>query len=577
MLFKQFARWPARFGLILAFGAILPMHGWADDDNMLSDLNDTDDTPYIDNPWGGVVDGVITAPPGVQPAVDDDGHVNPTVFGPSISVGDLNGDGLPDIVMADPKGYFWYFPNHGTLTAPKFTTGEVMPIWLGVPAPPEGDDGGLITHNYSTADNIVTRIQLVDFSGEKRLSIVAGNFEGKLFFIHNIGSTNAPSFSMPNDLASITVPTYSDNHLWCNFLAPFLYDFTGNGHLDLIMGEGTYASNSIYLLTNKGNNGSPLFNEQATRKIIPGYGREHLTPQVVDWNNDGKPDIICGERAGYVDLFLNTSPDNNPAHLQFDDPPPPAPPKHITFGGQDQLGILTTIAVCDLTNNKLPNLIISNSDDTVSYALNKGKPGAPEFDLPAPVHAVNPFPKIFQAPDNWRLFKTFSMPYVLLVSTNVKDDPSFKPPEGDATIKSALKIYTVPHKHTYFNNEVYPTEDTHIVQCTAPIALDAAAHYDISFWVKTDGNVETLRYDLAGRENLLEQGINNPQYGTYRYVLVENQISASGDWTQVKDSISFEKADPDKPETVTTNFYLAFNGNGGSVWVTGFNMKKRAP
>ena len=44
-----------------------------------------------------------------------------------------------------------------------------------------------------------------------------------------------------------------------------------------------------------------------TTKIIPGYGREHLTPQVVDWNNDGKPDIICGERAGYVDLFLNTS------------------------------------------------------------------------------------------------------------------------------------------------------------------------------------------------------------------------------------------------------------------------------
>ena len=253
MLFKQFARWPTRFGLILAFFAILQLHGWADDDNMLSDFNDTDDTPYVDNPWGGVVDGIITTQAGVQPAVDDDGHVSSTVFGPGIAVGDLNGDGLPDLVIADPKGYFWYFPNHGTLTVPKFTTGEVMPIWLGVPVTSQaGNDGGLVTANYSTNDNVVSRCQLVDFSGEKRLSLVAGNFEGKLFYIHNIGNNTQPAFSMPNDLASITQATYSNNRLWCNFLTPFLYDFTGKGRLDLVMGEGTYASNSIYLLTNKG-------------------------------------------------------------------------------------------------------------------------------------------------------------------------------------------------------------------------------------------------------------------------------------------------------------------------------------
>jgi len=29
-------------------------------------------------------------------------------------------------------------------------------------------------------------------------------------------------------------------------------------------------------------------------------GLEQLTPAVVDWNNDGKPDIICGDRTGYL-------------------------------------------------------------------------------------------------------------------------------------------------------------------------------------------------------------------------------------------------------------------------------------
>ena len=57
-------------------------------------------------------------------------------------MGDLNGDGLPYIVVADPKGYFWFFPNSGTATAPKFTGGEIMPIWIGDPVPGM-DDAGL--------------------------------------------------------------------------------------------------------------------------------------------------------------------------------------------------------------------------------------------------------------------------------------------------------------------------------------------------------------------------------------------------------------------------------------------------
>ena len=429
-----------------------------------------DTTPLIDNPWGGVVDGVITMPPGVQLGVDEDGHVVSTVFGPSVAVGDLNGDGLDDLVVADPRGYFWYFPNSGTPKVPKFTSGEVMPIWIGDPVLP-ADDRSLFSQNYDAMDNTVPRIQLVDYAGDKRLSIVAGNYAGKLFYIHNIGASSYPNFSMPQDLTSITVNTYSQGKLWCNFLAPFLYDFTGNGHLDLIMGEGTYASNSIYRLVNKGNNGSPLFSEASTTKIIEGYGREHLNPQVVDWNNDGKPDIITGERQGYVDVFLNDSPDNVPDHMHFVNPPPPAVPNRVKFGYTEQVGLLTTVTVADLTNNKLPNLVLANSDDHLLYALNKGKLGAPEFGPPVPIAGVNPFPKVFAAPQNWRIVKAFSMPYVLLVSTKLQDDPSFKPPEDAPTIKSALKIYTVPHTHKFFRTEVYPSEDTHIVQCTASIPL----------------------------------------------------------------------------------------------------------
>jgi hypothetical protein len=537
----------------------------------MSALNGMDDTAYIDNPWGGVANGVITMNPGVQLAVNDDGDIRQTIFGPSCGVGDLNGDGLPDLVVADAKGYFWYFPNSGTSTQPKFTTGEIMPIWLGDPVPSRSDDD-LARYNFDAADNTVPRIQLIDYAGDKKLSIIAGNYAGKLFYIHNIGSANQPAFSMPNDLGAIMVDTYSKGFLWCNFLAPCLYDFTGNGQLDLVMGEGTYASNSIYRLANKGGNGSPVFSERFTTKIIPGYGREHLTPQVVDWDGDGKPDVIAGERGGYIDFWKNTSPDNDPAHLQFDT----QNPQHLKLGGVEQFGLLTTLAVCDLTGNKLPNLIISSSDQRLSYALNKGKSGAPQFGVPVPIQAVNPYPKIFDAPLNWTIFKGMSMPYLLLCSTKLRDDPSFKPPEDAPTIKSALKIYTVPHQHTFFPKEVYPSEDTHIVFYNQYIMLDAGTHYDLSFYCKTAGNVDNLRYFFLGLENVALQGIPLIDGHPERWNYIENKMDGGSDWTQVKDDIMIEKYDRDKNDVAPVRFYLAFNGNGGTVWVTGFSLTKRS-
>ena len=78
-------------------------------------------------------------------------------------------------------------------------------------------------------------------------------------------------------------------------------------------GDGTYSANSILLFTNKGSNGDPMFTETDQVKIIPGMGRELLTPIVIDWNNDGKPDILAGERTGQIEFFPNTSLDKRPS------------------------------------------------------------------------------------------------------------------------------------------------------------------------------------------------------------------------------------------------------------------------
>jgi len=40
----------------------------------------------------------------------------------------------------------------------------------------------------------------------------------------------------------------------------------------------------------------------------------HSAPEIVDWNNDGKKDILIGQFAyGYIWLFINTGTELNPA------------------------------------------------------------------------------------------------------------------------------------------------------------------------------------------------------------------------------------------------------------------------
>ena len=142
---------------VCLFGLVFSLSGLRAEDILKSNF---ESSVAKDNPWSGVNGaGLITVIPGSQPAVDNEGKTLNTTFAPSVAVGDLNGDGLPDLVIADPKGYFWFFPNSGTLTVPKFTFGEIMPVWLGS-ASNEADYG------EGGCDNVIPRLQLVDANGD---------------------------------------------------------------------------------------------------------------------------------------------------------------------------------------------------------------------------------------------------------------------------------------------------------------------------------------------------------------------------------------------------------------------------
>ena len=473
-------------------------------------------------PWAGVDSlGNIHCIDGKQLAVDDNGRIGYIPFAPSVAVGDLNGDGKPDLVVADSYGYFWYFPNSGTPQSPAFTQGEVIPIWLGVE---EIDNHTEATHNF------VPRIQLLDPSGGNKLDIYAGSYTGELFHIPNTGSSSAPGFRPTVSRDSLVINTRKKGVLWCNYLSPCLTSlFGGLNSLDLVLGEGTYSANSIYLLRNIGTATSPTFNEDHLQKIVPGMGSEQLTPAVVDWNNDGKPDVICGDRTGHLTLYLNNSADPTVPTFATGTP--------ITIAGQNIFGTCISVTIADLTGNHLPNLLISKSDGTIVYALNSGTLGAPKFTTPpTPIRGVLPPNYHYMALHDWVKYGAWGNAYELVAAVNPTNEPGFTFPEGEKTAY-AMKFFVWPFKSTYFPGRYQSSENywsEHDIHAGPPITLKLNQRYRLHFWAKTDGNAPDLRIKLAARDQD-RKGF----HGTDIWF----PISAGTSWSEVTEDVKVDNED----------------------------------
>jgi hypothetical protein len=504
------------------------------------------------NPWAGVDEtGHLRVWTGTQQAVEDDGRVNKENFSPSVAVGDLNGDGLPDLVVADPRGFFWFFPNSGKPDAPAFTQGEIMPIWLDVD--PRNND-------------VVPRIQLVDYDGDGKLDLVAGTWIGELYYLHNTGSPTNPEFKIPDDRSAIKFFTHSNQLLWCNYLSPFLFDWTKTGRLDLVMGDGTYSANSIYYFVNQGSNSRPIFKEDRRTRIIPGMGLEHLTPQVIDWNNDGKPDIISGDRTGCITYYLNQSTD--PAL-----PPVFAPGQHVLFGSRDRIGAFSTVCAADLNHDGLFDLVVGTIDGGISYSLNIGTPGAPKFGPLVPITGVYPYGKII-LPRTWEVdrYHPFGAPNELLTVTNATVEPGFAPPPApEFTGKGALKFSMTTPQVNYFKQTYYPphVSDTdwgyrRTIEYGS-INMLSDTRYILSFWVRTQGDVSDLRYVA----NVEQPGVReDSQIGQ-----IGDQLDTSTSWNLVSQSIRIPSKTEVKKVSDEVNLKLTWTGDG-TVYFDDFSLRK---
>ena len=130
------------------------------------------------------------------------------------SFGDLNGDGKLDLISGDYYGYFHYFENTGTTSAPAFgLTASINPFAL-------------------TNVGTYSKPSFVDFDGDGDMDLLSGESNGDFYYFKNTGSPIAPAFA-----AASTNP-FALTNVSSDFTAPSFVDLDDDGDMDLLSGDG---------------------------------------------------------------------------------------------------------------------------------------------------------------------------------------------------------------------------------------------------------------------------------------------------------------------------------------------------
>ncbi|HEV8068536.1 MAG TPA: FG-GAP-like repeat-containing protein [Planctomycetaceae bacterium] len=220
---------------------------------------------------------------------------------------------------------------------------------------------------------------LADVDGDGLRDLVVGDFSGKFHVYRNVGTNEHPKFGPPTDLMAGGVPAKVFIYC-CIGSSPQFFDFDGDGHLDLI--SGSYDPGACYLFRGLGN-GRYAARETIVDKagnVILRYPQQEEVggsfgswPTMVDWNDDGRLDLVIGGFDGGIRVWLN---EGTPHRPQF-----AVKSLRVQADGKDLMvpGGHAAPVIVDWDGDGRWDILAGCERGSVLWFRNVGKPGAPRF------------------------------------------------------------------------------------------------------------------------------------------------------------------------------------------------------
>jgi len=139
----------------------------------------------------------------------------------------------------------------------------------------------------------------VDWDNDGRKDLILGENDGHVRIYLNTNTDADPQFS-----GYTYVQMGGSDYDVGSYSSPFIVDWNEDGKKDLIVGDsGGY----VTLLINVNTDADPVFN--SANRVADGSGYmdpgSTVSPVVFDWNNDGKKDVLVGDGGGKIAFYEN--------------------------------------------------------------------------------------------------------------------------------------------------------------------------------------------------------------------------------------------------------------------------------
>jgi len=524
------------------------------------------------NLWDGVdSQRRLTVQTRSQPIIIEGARSSSVPFPCSPNFVDLDGDGLKDLVVGDAAGFIWWYKNYGAKGQPVFKTGQFLQSFYG-PA---------------------CKLHVVDWNSSGTPDLLIGDSQGNVYAIPNIGNKSEPKFTSSMAKPRIGVYGHGNDQLdtapiKCgrsalligNFACPWVADWNGDNRPDLIIGEGTYSANSVWVFLNSGSAQNPLFEPTAKFPLAYGEGKEQLTPAVCDWDGDGTPDLIVGEREGRLSLFRGKRGigAKTVAAIQGRAAPDVLDfTSHIPVGGKTNLWPMVYAYPCDWNDDSLTDLLFGRADGRIQIALNKGKQGAPVIGDPQYVLGTD-VEKDTRQPVGWSYsYSSFSNSAFLPEATESEPGPA-----GERILAKHGKYFLkFEYVHGYAGYNMWWEASPYGPQnwlsrswelggkalhtSVAPVVI--GNNYTLSFWYRgVDMKINWLLGIIEVVENPSRRGT-----GSYEVHKWEGNLGPSGGWQQFTRTGVIPGSKGSRGEALPFEFFLQFIGTG-TVYLDDFQL-----